>query len=97
MLGRSIERLCHNTTFPQFAGTVGFLLMHILLVLMTASLGWAWSAVFWAIAIVGSATRLDARLVHENGLDGASNIEVYVVIGGACAQIVAFVFALLAM
>ena len=97
MLGRSIERSCRNTTSSQFAGAVGFLLLHILLVLLTASNGWAWSAACWDVAVAGSATKLDAYLVHEKGLDGASYAEVYIVIGGMCAQIVAFVFALFAM
>ena len=40
MLGRSFDRLCNNTSSTQFAGAVGFLMLHILLALMTASNGW---------------------------------------------------------
>ena len=97
MLGRSFDRLCNNTSSTQFAGAVGFLMLHILLALMTASNGWVWATVFWLGAVVGSATRLDAYLVHDDGLDGVSDTEAFVILGGMTSQVVAFAFVMIAM
>lgn len=89
MFGRSFHRLCENASSYQFTNIVIVPILHVLLVGLALLIQHPWAAIFWAVALIGDAVRLDAHLVYEDGVKSVSNIGALVIVGGMCAQLLA--------